>query len=102
MAEPRDPDLAAAAGEREDHETASASPARRALVTGVGGFVGQYLAAHLLEAGDVVVGLARGEVSWHVPGVIQHPAFTLVRVDMRSAPETEAAIAAARPDRIYQ
>ncbi len=37
----------------------------RCLITGIGGFVGQYLAAWLLGRGEEVIGITRDEVQWH-------------------------------------
>jgi GDP-4-dehydro-6-deoxy-D-mannose reductase len=73
----------------------------RSLITGVGGFAGQYLAAHLLRAGHLVAGLARRDVTWHVPGVADDPAFSLVRADLQAESETRHTVAAVRPDDVY-
>ncbi len=66
----------------------------RALITGIGGFVGRHLTAHLLESGDEVVGLDLAEVS--VAGVS----------DIRACDITDLGAVAAvfdelRPDVVY-
>lgn len=71
------------------------------LITGVGGFAGQHLAAHLLSRGETVVGGARREVRWHVPTVPTAPRFATISADLTSAVEARRAVGAANPDRIY-
>ena len=73
----------------------------RSLITGVGGFAGQHLAAYLLQAGDVVVGLARGGFRWHASGTAESSAFTLLMADLRSHDETMRAVETAAPDRVF-
>src|SRR3954453_1935515 len=71
------------------------------LITGVGGFVGQHLAAHLIQKGEQVWGLARQEPSWHLPGLAKNPNLVIIRADLSSANETESALAEVRPEQIY-
>lgn len=66
----------------------------RALITGIGGFVGRHLTAHLLESGDEVVGLDLTEVS--VDGV------SAVRAcDIADVAPVGQAIGELAPDAIY-
>ncbi|HXU45895.1 MAG TPA: GDP-mannose 4,6-dehydratase [Thermoanaerobaculia bacterium] len=62
----------------------------RILVTGVGGFLGQHLAKHLLARGDCVVGTA-WESMPELPGVELH------EVDLLDAAGLDRAVAAAEP-----
>jgi GDP-4-dehydro-6-deoxy-D-mannose reductase len=71
----------------------------RALVTGVAGFAGRYLARHLLSQGDTVYGLVRkgrrfldADLSARVP---------LLEADMLHRDEVRAALRAAAPDVVY-
>ncbi len=73
----------------------------RALITGVGGFAGQHLAAHLLEREELVWGAARHDVVWHVPTVRDSAGFTLIGGDLQAADETQEILDIARPERIY-
>jgi len=71
----------------------------RALITGIGGFVGQHLAAHLLQQGDTVIGIARDPVEWgrDQPG----SQVELIQADILSARDTEQAVAHAAPEHVY-
>lgn len=74
----------------------------RALVTGGGGFVGQWLARALLERGDAVW-LAGLDASLP-PGTLDDRARAAVpwlRLDVRSAEEVGAALDVARPDVVF-
>src|SRR5438045_4928668 len=71
------------------------------LITGVGGFAGQHLAAWLLSRDEDVVGVARGSVNWHVGGVARAERFRLVVADVTRADETTAAVQEAHPEHIY-
>lgn len=71
----------------------------RALITGVAGFAGRYLARHLIDEGDSVVGLVRkgrrfddADLSQRVP---------LVEADLTHLGATTAAIADVAPDVVY-
>ena len=75
--------------------------ARRALITGIAGQDGSYLAELLLARGDEVTGLDR-------PGAFDSPnldgmrgRFTAVDGDLLDAASLKGAIADARPDEIY-
>ena len=71
------------------------------LITGVGGFAGQHLAAWLLSRDEDVVGVARGSVNWHVGGVARAEGFRLVVADVTRADETTAVVQEAHPEHIY-
>jgi GDP-4-dehydro-6-deoxy-D-mannose reductase len=73
----------------------------RSLITGVGGFAGQYLATRLLQAGDQVSGVARRNVRWHIVGAPESSAFTLLSADLCSRDEAFRVIESAAPDRVY-
>ncbi len=75
---------------------------KRALITGITGQDGSYLAEHLLERGYTVVGVARRE-SWfrhhnasHLAGRIE-----VLFGDMTEGVDIAAAVQDARPDEIY-
>jgi GDP-4-dehydro-6-deoxy-D-mannose reductase len=74
----------------------------RALVTGVTGFVGGHLAEHLLESGDVVVGLSTSG-AW--PAGLGHlaPQVKLVKLDLADGSDDELRelIGRAQPEVIY-
>lgn len=74
----------------------------RVLVTGVSGFVGGHLAEHLLESGDVVVGLS---ASGRWPDPLAHLAgqVRLERLDLVQTPEEELVefLARKQPEVIY-
>jgi GDP-4-dehydro-6-deoxy-D-mannose reductase len=69
-----------------------------ALITGIGGFVGQWLARYLLEQGDTVVGLARSPVRWHQRN-LQHLSVELC--DLTDPTCARAAVRKVAPDHIY-
>jgi GDPmannose 4,6-dehydratase len=73
--------------------------ARRALITGITGQDGSYLAEFLLERGDEVHGLVRGEVSRNIAHIGDR--VTLHPGDLTDRGSLERALAAARPDEIY-
>lgn len=73
----------------------------RSLITGVGGFAGQYLAARLLRSGDEVCGIARRSVEWHVAGVAGNPRFSVLSADLTSRDAVRRAFQETAPDRIY-
>ena len=67
----------------------------RALITGVGGFVGRHLLAHLIAEGDEVCGLGRaGDVS----GIQDIPVF---RADLSDRLAVERVITETRPEAVY-
>ena len=68
----------------------------RVLITGVGGFVGRYLAAHLLEAGDEVWGLTRSGSADRM-----NPRVRLLAADLMDRGQVDATLAEARPEAIY-
>jgi GDP-4-dehydro-6-deoxy-D-mannose reductase len=73
----------------------------RSLITGVGGFAGQHLAAHLLRRGESVYGVARRDVEWHIPTVPDDERFSLIEADLMSASDAQHLVEAAQPERIY-
>jgi GDP-4-dehydro-6-deoxy-D-mannose reductase len=68
----------------------------RALITGVGGFVGRHLLGHLHEAGDQVFGIAR---SGNVDDLAD--LATLYQLDLRDAHQLDSVIREVRPDAVY-
>src|SRR5919199_6595581 len=68
----------------------------RALITGVGGFVGRHLLRHLQDEGDEVFGLGRRGDIGGLPEDV--PAFA---VDLAYRAQVEAAVRQARPDVVY-
>ena len=71
----------------------------RALITGITGQDGSYLAELLLEEGWSVFGLVRGPglgCAAHLAGRIE-----VLEGDLRSAPTLRAAVERARPDHVY-
>jgi GDP-4-dehydro-6-deoxy-D-mannose reductase len=71
----------------------------RALVTGVAGFAGRYLARHLLDEGDSVVGLVRKGRRFGDPDLSER--VPLVEVDLLDLTETREAVADIAPEAIY-
>jgi GDP-4-dehydro-6-deoxy-D-mannose reductase len=73
----------------------------RALVTGISGFAGSYLAEYLLARGDVeVAGLVRDpERAGHAAPFASR--VRLFRGDLHSAPDVERAVAESRPDVVF-
>jgi GDP-4-dehydro-6-deoxy-D-mannose reductase len=68
----------------------------RALITGVGGFVGRHLLGHLLEEGDQVFGLGRRGDLGGLPGGV-----TAFPVDLAYQAQVEAAVREAQPEVVY-
>lgn len=78
------------------------APAKRALITGIAGQDGSYLAQLLLDKGYEVHGLVRGSAAEPRPnlsGFQQH--LTLHRGDLRDAASLSAALRASRPHEVY-
>ena len=76
--------------------------AGRALITGIGGQDGSYLAEHLLNAGYEVVGLVRPPADREFPNLASIPgALPLIEGDLLDAVSLRTAIEEARPDEIY-
>ncbi len=73
----------------------------RSLITGVGGFVGQHLAAHLLRQGLEVWGVARNPIRWHVEDVEDDVRFSLLSGDLSLRDDALAAVERARADHVY-
>lgn len=67
--------------------------ATRALITGIRGFTGQYMAAELVQAGYEVFGLAHGDHGTTLPGVKK-----IGVCDLDDQQSLHAAIAAIQPD----
>ncbi len=77
---------------------------RTALITGVSGQTGSYLAEHLLNLGYLVVGLVRRTTNPGWPNlfnVIRHPNFKVVRGDMTDQVSLRNVIEGHQPDEIY-
>jgi GDPmannose 4,6-dehydratase len=73
-----------------------------ALITGVTGQDGQYLAEHLLGLGYRVVGATRGQQNPKVPSLRERlPDVELLPVDLLDLTSVARAIEAAAPDEIY-
>jgi len=75
----------------------------RALVTGGGGFVGQWLTRSLLERGDAVDLTGLGE-EFAGPAVLtadERRATRWLRADMRNADEVDAAVERSAPDVVF-
>ena len=70
----------------------------RALVLGVNGQDGSYLAQALLQRNDHVVGVGRQPNSRYVD---DHPRFTYTAADLADERQVEALIRAVAPERIY-
>ena len=74
----------------------------RALVTGMAGFAGRHLAAHLLARGDDVHGLLRtAESRARLMDTVPVPAAALHVADIGDAAAVEQVIATVRPDGIF-
>jgi GDP-4-dehydro-6-deoxy-D-mannose reductase len=67
----------------------------RALITGVGGFVGRHLLNHLLEEGDEVCGLGRAGDVGGVSGV------RVFRTDLADRSAVERMVRDAQPEAVY-
>jgi GDPmannose 4,6-dehydratase len=75
---------------------------RRALITGVTGQDGSYLAEFLTGRGYQVYGLVRGQNNPRVPAVTRAvPSIRLVDGDLRDLPSLISAMEVARPDEVY-
>lgn len=78
---------------------------KTALITGVTGQDGSYLAELLLEQGYRVYGTTRHQLTRPVPSYIQalidHERFWLVTSDLTSEGDTAALIGSLRPDEVY-
>ncbi len=72
----------------------------RCLITGIGGFVGQYLAAWLLGRGEEVIGITRDEVQWH-RDELRNGGPQVFVCDLLDASEVERAIGRSAPDQVY-
>lgn len=84
------------------HDTAT--PRRRALVTGVRGQDGAYLAAHLLAQGYDVIGGSRGEADgdpWRLAELGIDGAIQSVPFDLGDYAGIERVVAEVRPHEIY-
>lgn len=74
----------------------------RSLITGVGGFVGQHLAALLLQRPDAqVFGIARRAIDWHARDLCAAPSFRLTTADLGDAEAVGQAVRQAAPERLY-
>ncbi|MFV2109777.1 GDP-mannose 4,6-dehydratase [Micromonospora sp. LOL_015] len=75
---------------------------RRALITGITGQDGTYLARHLLAAGYEVFGMVRGHTAPTVchPGQL-HPDVTLVSGDLMDQPSLLSVVGQVQPDEVY-
>jgi GDPmannose 4,6-dehydratase len=70
----------------------------RALVLGVNGQDGSYLAQALLKRGDQVVGVGRQAASRYVQ---DHPRFTYVAADLADECQVQALVRSVAPEHIY-
>ncbi len=68
----------------------------RALITGIGGFVGRHLLEHLLQSGDEVSGISRPADSVGI-----HPSVRVYQGDLRDRAAVQSVLEQARPDGIY-
>jgi GDP-4-dehydro-6-deoxy-D-mannose reductase len=68
----------------------------KALITGIGGFVGRHLLAHLQAEGDEVVGLARSQ-----DRVGLNHGLKIYEADLQDRAVVEKVIDDARPDAVY-
>jgi GDPmannose 4,6-dehydratase len=75
---------------------------RRALITGVAGQDGSYLAERLVAEGAEVVGVVRPPAGRELPNLAAvRDRIELVEVDLADAPGLDAAIRAVEPDELY-
>ena len=77
---------------------------RVALITGVTGQDGSYLAEFLLDRGYRVVGMSRRSSfrnTERIEGVLGHPSFELVEGDLGDSSSIHRVVARTRPDEIY-
>ena len=76
--------------------------ATRALITGITGQDGSYLAEHLLAEGHEVWGLVRGQANPHVPRIRELLAdVQLVRGDLLDQGSLISAVERVQPDEVY-
>ena len=80
--------------------------AKKALITGITGQDGAYLAEHLLEKGYIVYGTYRRTASinfWRIEelGIRNHPDLHLVEYDLTDLGSTIRLLEKAQPDEIY-
>lgn len=68
----------------------------RALITGIGGFVGRHLLWHLREAGDSVTGLGRPADHAELPSDVP-----LLAADLLDRAALDSLVAEAKPDVVY-
>jgi GDP-4-dehydro-6-deoxy-D-mannose reductase len=68
----------------------------RALITGIGGFVGRHLLAHLQEQGDEVSGLGRLADLAHLPSSV-----TVASADLSDRPAVERFVRETQPEAVY-
>jgi GDPmannose 4,6-dehydratase len=75
---------------------------RRALITGITGQDGSYLAQHLLEAGYEVWGLVRGQANPHVSRLRKHIGDVQITTgDLLDQGSLISAVERVRPDEVY-
>ncbi len=74
----------------------------RVLVTGISGFIGRHLAAHLLQDGHLVIGLVREtSLANQLPApILSHPNFIYTFADLRYFQLTSRAVREVRPERV--
>ncbi|MBO0819147.1 MAG: GDP-mannose 4,6-dehydratase, partial [Actinobacteria bacterium] len=75
--------------------------AKRALITGITGQDGSYLAEHLLDQGYEVWGLVRGQSNPGVQRVRQLGEVRLVRGDLLDQGSLIGAVEKVQPDEVY-
>lgn len=74
----------------------------RALITGITGQDGMYLAEFLTAKGYEVFGLVRGQTNPKIPAVRKAvPSIRLLEGDLRDLPSLVSAMETARPDEVY-
>src|SRR4051794_23082158 len=71
----------------------------RALVTGIGGFAGRYLARHLLSEGDTVFGLVRK--GRHHQDADLFSSVTILEADLLSRADLARVLDQSTPDVVY-
>lgn len=76
---------------------------KKALITGVGGQDGSFLAEYLVSLGYEVWGTTRGSALIAYPNLreIAHLNINIIRMDLRDELSVEAAIRKSQPDEIY-
>jgi GDP-4-dehydro-6-deoxy-D-mannose reductase len=68
----------------------------RALITGIGGFVGRHMLRHLQEEGDEVVGIGRAADCAHLPDLVR-----VFHADLTDRAAVDEVIRETRPEAIY-